>query len=55
MVTMQQHVLFDEEDFIDWRIDEHTKAIGRMGIAAARATLESCKARAEHDSFAHAA
>lgn len=30
----------------DWRLDEHTCRIGRMGVAQARATLERCRARA---------
>ena len=27
---------------VDWRLDEHTRLLGRQGIAAARARLELC-------------
>jgi hypothetical protein len=29
----------------DWRLDEHTKQVGRQGIAAARAALEQASRR----------
>ena len=29
----------------DWRLDEHTRMVGRMGIAAARARLHSSSSR----------
>ena len=29
----------------DWRLDEHTREIGRNGIAAARAALRASRAR----------
>jgi hypothetical protein len=29
----------------DWRLDEHTKEVGRQGIAAARAALEQAARR----------
>jgi hypothetical protein len=49
MVTMQQHLTFtieDDNEVADWRIDEHTKQVGRQGIAAARRTLEACSSMA---------
>ena len=40
---MQEQFTFVEEDTtsVDWRIDDHTRTVGRQGIAAARAILES--------------
>jgi len=32
-----------------WRLDEHTKKIGRDGIAAARAALADSRSRYAHD------
>ncbi|MFN3218241.1 MAG: hypothetical protein ACE367_17240 [Acidimicrobiales bacterium] len=32
-----------------WRLDEHTKKIGRDGIAAARAALADSRSRYDHD------
>jgi hypothetical protein len=42
LVTMQQHLSFSGDASVDWTIDERTRVTGRQGIAAARATLESC-------------
>jgi hypothetical protein len=36
----------DRTDVVDWRLDEQTRAVGRRGIAQARAALRS--ARADH-------
>jgi hypothetical protein len=45
MVSMQQHLTFTEELQLqaDWRLDDHTRSVGRQGIAAARARLAACK------------
>lgn len=32
-----------------WRLDEHTKKVGRNGIAAARAALAGSRPRYDHD------
>lgn len=40
-----QLVLIDSTS-VDWRLDEHTKEIGRLGIAAAREALADAARRA---------
>jgi len=51
---MQQRFLFTGDDRADWRIDEHTRSVGRQGVATARATLAACQ-QAAADAFAPAA
>jgi hypothetical protein len=34
------------DDEPEWRLDEHTRRVGRQGIAAARARLRSASGRA---------
>jgi hypothetical protein len=31
-----------------WRLDDHTRAVGRRGVAAARASLQAALAAARH-------
>lgn len=39
---MQEQFTFVEEEItVDWSLDDHTRTVGRQGIAAARAILES--------------
>jgi hypothetical protein len=40
-----QLVLLESRD-VDWRLDEHTKQLGRQGIAAARQALAEAVRRA---------
>jgi hypothetical protein len=48
MVTMQQQQFWFSGDIdIDWRIDDHTRLVGRQGIAAAREALDNCKESVE--------
>lgn len=43
LTGMQEHFTFTYVDTppIDWSLDEHTCSVGRQGIAAARAILET--------------
>jgi hypothetical protein len=43
MVGMERqlHLLTDDDRRADWRLDAHTRAIGRQGLAAARAALRA--------------
>lgn len=41
----RQLVLIEEQP--DWRLDEATRAVGRQGVAAARASLREARRRAE--------
>ena len=36
-----------EDTRIDWRLDDHTRAVGRVGLAQARAALAAAEAEAE--------
>lgn len=40
---------------VSWRLDEHTKAIGRQGIANARAALAAARMPAQETRYEHAA
>ena len=40
---------------VSWRLDEQTKAIGRQGIARARAALAAARMPAQERSYEHAA
>jgi hypothetical protein len=39
----------------EWRLDDTTRAVGREGLAAARATLQEARRRAEEARLAAAA
>lgn len=39
----------------EWRIDDETRAIGRRGLAKARAALDAAQARTEATDHPHAA
>ena len=54
LVPMQEHLIFTDEPTTDFRIDDRTKAIGRQGIAAARARLASLASVNDH-AHSHAA
>jgi hypothetical protein len=41
----RQLVLIELEDDNDWRLDEHTKDIGRQGLADARKALADARRR----------
>ena len=43
---MTQQLVLIEHSSVDWRLDEHTKALGRQGIADARRALEDAARRA---------
>jgi hypothetical protein len=43
---MQQLTLIEEEHDNDWVLDEHTKEIGRQGVADARHALAEARRRA---------
>lgn len=38
----------DRTEYPTWRLDEHTKQVGRNGIAAARAALAGSRPRYDH-------
>jgi hypothetical protein len=38
-MTRQLELLLDSSDDDDWRLDEHTRAAGRRGVAEARRVL----------------
>jgi hypothetical protein len=44
LVRDTHHTRVDEDR--DWRLDEHTREVGRRGIATARARLRSATGRA---------
>jgi hypothetical protein len=46
-----QLVLIDSNS-VDWRLDEHTKELGRQGIAAARKALAEAAQRAGRQQLA---
>jgi hypothetical protein len=41
----RQLVLIDERGDDDWRLDEHTRQIGREGLVAAREALAEARRR----------
>jgi hypothetical protein len=43
---MATQLLLIDATSVDWRLDEHTKEIGRQGIAAARDALAQATRRA---------
>jgi hypothetical protein len=59
MDTRQLALITDDESAASrtWRLDEHTREIGRQGVAAAREALRAALAgqRAEKGSTPHAA
>jgi hypothetical protein len=44
MTTTQLRLINDQPE--DWRLDDHTKEIGRKGLADARAALQDAMRRA---------
>jgi hypothetical protein len=46
MVAMARQLKLIDPKTVDWRLDEHTKEVGRQGIAAARRALEEAARRA---------
>lgn len=57
MDTRQLALITDEtSESRSWKLDEHTRQIGRQGIAAARRALRQALARQQHGADpAHAA
>ncbi len=55
LAVMQQHLRFDEDSIIDWRLDERTKTVGRQGVALARAVLEGATKVSAHEGVRAAA
>jgi len=49
---MTTQLLLIDSSTVDWRLDEHTKEIGRQGIAAAREALAQATRRASSDKAA---
>ena len=41
----RQLTLITDETPTDWRLDEHTKEVGRQGLADARAALANARKR----------
>lgn len=39
----RQLILISDEPARDWRLDEHTRQVGRAGIAAAREALRAAR------------
>ena len=54
---MERQLILIEERQPDWRLDEHTREVGRAGVAQARAALREAlaKAAAEPHATRHAA
>ncbi len=48
----RQLVLIDENE-PEWRLDEHTVAVGRRGVAAARAILAAAPRHDDAEPMAH--
>jgi hypothetical protein len=44
--TMTDQLVLIEHADVDWRLDEHTKEVGRRGIAEARRALAAAARRA---------
>jgi hypothetical protein len=42
---MERQLILIEERQPDWRLDEHTREVGRAGVAQARAALRQALAR----------
>lgn len=42
---MERQLILIEERQPDWRLDEHTREVGRAGVARARAALREALAR----------
>ena len=53
-MTETQLRLIDPRE-VSWRLDEHTKAVGRQGLARARAALAAAPNPAQERSYEHAA
>jgi hypothetical protein len=47
----RQLTLIEAKD-VDWRLDEHTRAVGIQGIAEARAALAQAIRRTDHEAQA---
>jgi hypothetical protein len=45
METRQLALITDADSSTNWRLDEHTRQVGRQGIAAAREALRAAIAR----------
>ena len=54
---MERQLILIEERQPDWRLDEHTREVGRAGVAQARAALRAALARpdAQQSPTRHAA
>lgn len=46
----RQLVLLSDEPSRDWRLDDHTRQVGRAGIAAARDALRAARSRQNNHS-----
>ena len=44
----RQLVLISDEPSRDWRLDDHTRQVGRAGIAAARQALQTANSHLLH-------
>ena len=45
---MERQLILIDDRQPDWRLDEHTREVGRAGVAQARAALREALAKAEH-------